>query len=276
MKKMFAIVLALMLCVSVLSVCAFAAEDTITIHVAIDSETAPNAWAWGDYGNAFAEWPGEPMTKNGDWWEITVPAGSTGFIANDGTAQTGDITIPGDADAWISISADFSAYEIVEAPEAGETPEVPETPETPEVPETPETPEAPVADASYYVAGVGALCGSEWKENDEANKMTYADGVYSITYTNVAAGNYSLKVTDGTWTNSWGGNGENGNFDFEVKEACDVTVKFNASTKQVSIVVGDETLEGPKTGDVSLAAVSVALLAATAGLVVVVSKKKEF
>ena len=273
MKKMFAIVLALMLCVSVLSVVSFAAEGDFVVHVAVDSETAPNAWAWGDYGNAFSAWPGEPMVKNGDWWEITVPAGTTGFIVNNGSAQTADITISGET--WINVAADFSAFEIVEAP-AGETPEVPEQPpvETPE--EKPE--EKPVdPNASYYVAGVGALCGSEWKENDEANKMTYADGVFSITYKNVAAGNYSLKVTDGTWTNSWGGNGENGNFDFEVKEASDVTVKFDASKKQVSIVIGDEVIDGPaQAGDVSLAGVSLALLAATAGLVVVVSKKKEF
>ena len=147
-------------------------------------------------------------------------------------------------------------------------------------PETkPEDEKKPEVDpnASYYVAGVSALCGSEWKENDAANKMTYKDGIYTITYKGVAAGKYSLKVTDGTWTNSWGGNGENGNFDFEVTAKNDVTVEFNPAKNQVSVIIGNERIDGPATtGDVSLAAVSVALLAATAGLVAVVSKKKEF
>ena len=265
MKKMFAIVLALMLCIGVMSVAAFAAGDTITVHVAIDSESAPNAWAWGDYGNAFSTWPGEAMTKNGDWWEITVPAGTTGFIANNGSAQTADIAIPGDADAWIEISADFSSYEIVAAP-GGDPIDPPTDPVDP-----------PAGDVSYYVAGSAGLCGSEWKENDEANKMTYKDGVYTITYKDVAAGKYSLKVTNGTWEKSWGGTGENGNFDFEVTAKGDVTVEFNPAKQQVSIIIGNERIDGPAiTGDVSLAAVSVALLAATAGLGAVVSKKKEF
>ena len=368
MKKMFAIVLALMLCVGVMSVAAFAAGDTITVHVAIDSESAPNAWAWGDYGNAFSTWPGEAMTKNGDWWEITVPAGTTGFIANNGSAQTADIAILGDADAWIEISADFSSYEIVAAPGCDpiDPPTDPVDPPAGDVSyyvagsaglcgsewkenddankmtagangvysitysnvaagdyelkvtdgtwdncwpaenykfnvaeaadvvvefdsvnkvvtvkvggKTTEKEENKVdPNASYYVAGVAGICGSEWKENDEANKMTYKDGVYTITYKDVAAGKYSLKVTNGTWEKSWGGTGENGNFDFEVTAKGDVTVEFNPAKQQVSIIIGNERIDGPAiTGDVSLAAVSVALLAATAGLVAVVSKKKEF
>ena len=255
MKKMFAIVLALMLCVSVLSVAAFAAEDTITIHVSIDASSAPNAWAWGDYGDAFSTWPGEAMTKNGDWYEITVPAGTTGFIANNGSAQTSDIAIAGDADAWIKISADFSSYEVVAGPNSDE----------------PVAP--PVVEGDFYVAGNSVeLFGAEWDAGNAANKMTLGDdGCYYITYTAVPAGKYSLKVTNGTWDQSWGGNGENGNFDFELTEPTDVTVKFNPNKQDVTVIAGEAVL-----GDMSLAAVSVALLAATAGLVAVVSKKKEF
>lgn len=255
MKKLFAIALALMLCISVLSVAAFAAE-TITVRVKLDAQSTPNAWAWGDYGNAFAAWPGEPMTQNGEYWEISVPTGTTGFIVNygEGQAQTANIDIAGDADVTLEISSDLQTVNVVTG--GGEI-----------------TP--PPTDGDYYVAGVGSLCGAEWDAGNADNKMTKgADGIYTKTYTNVAAGNYSLKVTNGTWDQSWGGNGENGNFDFEVTEACDVTVQFNPNTQQVSIVVGGETIL-PGTGDVSLAAVSVALLAATAGLVVVVSKKKE-
>ena len=133
-------------------------------------------------------------------------------------------------------------------------------------------PEAP-ADATYIVAGVGSLCGAEWDPAAEANKMTKStDGTYTKTYSNVPAGSYSIKVTDGSWANSWGGDGENGNFDFTVSAAGDVVVKFNPATNEVSVSVNGESV---KTGDVSLAAVSVALLAATAGLVAIVSKKED-
>ena len=281
MKKMFAIVLALMLCVSVLSVVSFAAEGDVTIHAKVPADwenVGAYTWEPEDLG----AWPGATMTKNGDWYEVTMPGTHTTVIINSASAQTTDLTIETGKDVWIVVGeagADgkFAAEVSYTAPGEGGN-ENPGTTEKPEEKPEQKPEEKPVdPNASYYVAGVSALCGSEWKQNDEANKMTYADGVFSITYKNVAAGNYSLKVTDGTWENSWGGNGENGNFDFEVKEASDVTVEFNASKQQVSIVIGDERIDGPaKAGDVSLVGVSLALLAATAGLVVVVSKKKEF
>lgn len=250
MKKLFAIALALMLCISVLSVAAFAAE-TITVRVKIDAESTPNAWAWGDYGNAFTAWPGEPMTQNGEYWEISVPTGTTGFIVNygEGKAQTANINIPGDADVTINVSSDLQTVEVVGAP-------------------------APSPTDGYYVAGEGDLFGN-WAAADENQKMTKGDdGIYTKTYENVPAGKYSIKVTQGDWNKeSWGGDGENGNFDFEVPEDGEVIVKFNPETQKVFVVVNGDDIR--PFGDVSLAAVSVALLAATAGLVVVVSKKKE-
>lgn len=93
-----------------------------------------------------------------------------------------------------------------------------------------------VQEPSYYVAGCKELCGSDWKENDPQNKMTKgSDGIYTKEYKNVPAGSYALKVTDGTWTNSWGGDGENGNYAFTTTKAGDITVEFRADTKQVSV-----------------------------------------
>jgi hypothetical protein len=138
-----------------------------------------------------------------------------------------------------------------------------------------EKPEAP-ADATYIVAGVGALCGAEWDPSAEANKMSIgSDGQYTLTYKNVPAGSYALKVTNGTWDQSWGGDGADGNYEFTVAEAGDVVVKFDAANQKVSVIVNGVEDEPSQTGDVSLAAVSVALLAATAGLVAIVSKKEE-
>ena len=54
--------------------------------------------------------------------------------------------------------------------------------------------------ASFTVAGSGAHLGTEWDTGNRANDMTYADGVYTKVYTNVAAGSYALKVArDHDW-----------------------------------------------------------------------------
>ncbi len=54
--------------------------------------------------------------------------------------------------------------------------------------------------ATFTVAGSGAHLGTEWDTGNTANDMTYADGVYTKVYTNVAAGSYLLKVArDHDW-----------------------------------------------------------------------------
>ena len=53
---------------------------------------------------------------------------------------------------------------------------------------------------SFTVAGDGAHLGTEWDTGNTANDMTYADGVYTKVYTNVAAGSYKFKVVrDHDW-----------------------------------------------------------------------------
>ena len=65
------------------------------------------------------------------------------------------------------------------------------------------------ADEAYFVAGTAELCGNAWACNDEANKMTLnADGLYEKVYVSVPAGTHEFKVTDGTWDNSWGKDGD--------------------------------------------------------------------
>ena len=105
----------------------------------------------------------------------------------------------------------------------------------------------PVVEQDYFVAGEQALCGVNWEANTPANQMTKgADGIYTKTFKNVAKGTYQLKVTDGTWDNSWGGDGPEGNYQFST-EAGDVTVKFNPATKQISVVLPGKSVDnGPK------------------------------
>ncbi|MBR2382096.1 MAG: hypothetical protein IKA84_06385, partial [Clostridia bacterium] len=60
--------------------------------------------------------------------------------------------------------------------------------------------------ASFTVAGTGAHLGTEWDTGNTANDMTYADGVYTKVYTNVAAGSYLLKVArDHDWGTAYPG-----------------------------------------------------------------------
>ena len=88
----------------------------------------------------------------------------------------------------------------------------------------------------YYVAGVKELCGNEWACDDAANKMTLnAEGLYEKTYEGVVDGTYEFKVTDGTWTNSWGNGGSN--YSFEVTELSNVTITFDPATKEITVTV---------------------------------------
>lgn len=60
--------------------------------------------------------------------------------------------------------------------------------------------------ATFTVAGSGAHLGVEWTPGHAANDMTYADGVYTKVYTNVAAGTYLAKVArDHDWGTSYPG-----------------------------------------------------------------------
>lgn len=202
------------------------------------------------------------MAKDGEVYKITfedVAAGSYGFkIVKNGSwtsswpgenyalnlNDTSDVTITFDP-SDNSIDVQVSAGGVV-------------------VPDT------------YVVAGVAGLCGSEWNATDEANKMTENNGVYSITYSNVAAGEYELKVVKngGTWIGGADGN----NVWFSVSEACDVTVTY--SEADGIVVTGDHVggvVPPSQTGDMDLVVVTaIALLSGMALCAVTLTKKKFF
>lgn len=94
--------------------------------------------------------------------------------------------------------------------------------------------------STYYVAGdSGLVNGDAWKQTAEANKMTYsnADGCYSITYTNRAAGTYEFKVTDASnWYGANAFSSKKGtgctisgsdNISVQFGQKSNVTIKFN-------------------------------------------------
>ncbi len=101
------------------------------------------------------------------------------------------------------------------------------------------------AEGTYYVAGTPALCGSEWNNADPNNKMELnADGLYEKTYADVPAGEHQFKVTDGTWDNCWGMSGNN--YVFTTTEVQNVTITFNADTKDIQVIIGGEAVEEPE------------------------------
>ena len=197
-----------------------------------------------------AGWPGEDMKKEAtkladkEVWSYTVEKGTTfgGMLFNDGNGtQTGDLK-------WETgkyfVKDSWYTQEEALAKLSGDTPVDPNPGDDPVV-----TPTA------YYITGNEALFGAnQWKA--DAIAMTEAEGVYTHTFTAVAAGvECQFKVTNGTWDQSWGfanlttvpagvtGNAD-GNVVFTLAEAGDVTVNFNG--KDITLV-GNFTQSGDTT-----------------------------
>ena len=101
----------------------------------------------------------------------------------------------------------------------------------------------------YYIAGTQNLTGFDWKEN--GLEIAKEGDVYKHTFSELGAGIYEFKITDGTWTNPWGysnlgavyeevsegtdGDGNpNGNIKFGIEEAKNITVIFNHTTGKIT------------------------------------------
>ncbi len=135
MKKMFTVMMALMLCITCLSVAAFAAEtpaqDMVAVVVQVpEGWEAPCLWAWADDGtNAFAAWPGEEMEKLASGWYYTyVPAFVQNVIVNanngtDAAIQTDGLAVEAGKEVWITVAEDKTAAIAYEAQTRDEIPE---------------------------------------------------------------------------------------------------------------------------------------------------------
>ena len=91
-------------------------------------------WAWSapDGTNAFSAWPGEALTKDGDWYTIQVPGWVNSIIINasEGTVQTSDLSVDTGKDVWIVVTDAENAEVFYEEPvqaAASETTEATET-----------------------------------------------------------------------------------------------------------------------------------------------------
>lgn len=97
------------------------AVEDITVHAKVPADwTAPSCWAWSapDGTNAFATWPGEKLTQNGDWYEIVVPGWINSVIinANEGAVQTTDLSVETGKDLWIVVADPETATVTYEEP----------------------------------------------------------------------------------------------------------------------------------------------------------------
>lgn len=84
-------------------------ENLITVHTQVPSDwQMPCLWAWSapDGTNVFANWPGQELEQNGDWYEYQVPDWVNSIIVNGnlGDVQTSDISVEG-KDVWIVVKA---------------------------------------------------------------------------------------------------------------------------------------------------------------------------
>ena len=132
MKKTIAILIALMLCLSCLSLTAYAAEDSEMVPVVVkvpEGWDAPNLWAWADDGtNAFAAWPGEEMEVLAEgWYYAYVPGFVQNVIVNanqgtDAAVQTDGIVVEAGKEVWITVAEDATATVSYEAQLRGEIP----------------------------------------------------------------------------------------------------------------------------------------------------------
>lgn len=211
----------------------------VVVHAQVPADwTEAYVYSWIKDGQGPA-WPGSAMTQDGDWWIGSADvANNQLIISNNGTPQTVDLTVEAGKEVWVIVTeagddGKFFADVYHEDPANGGQPIAPQEPEEPTTPEIPEG-------SSFYVAGYAALCGEDWNPGAEANKMTQgASGLYEKTYENVPAGAYALKVTIGNWDLSWGGEGADGNYEFNLETASNVTVKFDAETQTVSVEIAE-------------------------------------
>ncbi len=171
---------------------------SMSINAAVPSKLYLDASGWGYADARYAAYfmpqnsfvDMTKVTGEVSVFEVAVPASQTKVIfvrmngskpANDWANkwnQTGDLTIPTDGknkfkpSGWDGATTTWSTYTY-----------------------TPPT---------LYIAG--DFVSPNWNPAAAANKMDYADGVYSKSYNNVAAGAHQFKITNGTWDNAIGYN----------------------------------------------------------------------
>ena len=190
MKKLLAIVLALMLCVGVLSVAAFAANET-TVHAYVPADWAkPNVYGWTDPdGNP--NWPGVAMTQeDGQWYTGKIEIGNNRVIINNdaGSPQTVDLEMDaGFEEIWVVVGTanaegKFSGQVFYEKPENVDAPAAPGGNDQPAGDVNAADPNGQFkAPASLAIVGTGIPGVADWDPANTAGEMyVVSENVYEI------------------------------------------------------------------------------------------------
>ena len=213
MKKLISLLMAVALILCCIPVGAFATDEQFYTVAGFDS-LCGSAWNPGDANNQ--------MTLNAEtglYEKVysNVPAGTFEFKVTDGSWDN----------CW---GQDGNNFQFATESESNIT-----------ITFNAETKEITVSAAAVqprYVAGYGSLCGTDWDPGFAANKMALgADGLYTMTYYSVPAGTYEFKVTDGSWSNSWGMDGAN--YQLTTEAECNVTIIFNDETKVIEVKLAE-------------------------------------
>ena len=241
-KRLLAVLIVLAMALSLVPMMAFAAGTTLYVQPNTNWLQSNARFAAYFFENGKSEvWVSATDADGDGVYEVEAPEGYTNVIFcrmnpnaaannwNNKWNQTSDLKVPTDSKICYVVANntwDKGAGQWVEyTPEGGAG-------------ETEPTTASPI---KFSVAGEAGLCGSAWMPEDINNMMTDedADGIYTITYTNVAAGSYQFKVTDGTWNNSWGGDGPDGNYLLTLTVDGDVTINFNTADNSIEVIGAD-------------------------------------
>lgn len=100
------------------------AVENITVRAKVPADwSAPCLWAWSapDGTNAFASWPGEALSADGDWYVIEAPGWINSVIVNgnEGSVQTSDLSVEPGKDIWVVVTDAENAEVSYEEPAAG-------------------------------------------------------------------------------------------------------------------------------------------------------------
>lgn len=265
MKKLLAIVLALMLCVGVLSVAAFAANET-TIHVVVPADwTTPHLYTWVKGGEGASPWPGTALEKEDDQWYVGKFATSDNCVIinnGEGGAQTADLDDTyfdaGYPELWLVVGADNSATFYYEKPENVDAPAAPGG-DAPAENVNPADPSGNfVAPSSLAIVGSGIPGVGEWDPANVAGDMTaVSENVYEIEIGCPAGTNMSFKFAgDDAWVDSCNlGSGtpaigsttdlvnDGGSSDMTLSVDKDVMLKFTVDLTALANGTGAATLK---------------------------------
>ena len=212
------------------------ADDTVTFTLNPAKSTLTYTLASGAakvdyYLRGITSWDAtdaNKMTDNGDGtYSITfaLEAGSYEYKAavadwSWSCPAEGNAQLKLDADCEVTFTLDLAANEVyVEGDGIGEV--------------------DPMVIESITAVGAGKggfLNDEEWSEKSTSNIMTEDDGVYTITYTGVAAGEYEFKfAANGAWTYSWGAG-------ITVESGVEHEVGFNGGNGIVVVAKDDSTV----------------------------------